>query len=160
MQSIRFDYKLPASKLLPMLLVAIAIPIAIAYTAASMHSFLRIAGIITLSPSQASKFFWFLSLITAPVAFLALWLAFKTSFKPTFIELCETNLIAPKASLLMSLSTIPYSAISAIRVVEFRGEKSLQIRSSICNLELHAYCFPKPSDFSILVGRLHELSRG
>lgn len=159
MQTIRFDYKLPARKLFPMLLVAIAIPIAIAYTAASVHSSLRIAGIITLSPSQAAKFFLFLSFVTAPVAVLALWLAFKTCFKPSFVELCETSLVAPKASPLMSSTSIPYSSISEMRVVEIRGEKSLQVRSGVCSLDLQAYCFPTPADFLTFVERLHERSR-
>lgn len=158
METRRFYYRLRAGRIVPMLLVALAIPVITGYSAMSARSEVTIVGIV-LSPSQASGLFWIIAALSLPVAVLAIWMAWRNSAAPGFVELGPTDLSAPTASLSMAQTSIPYRAISRIGIDMIPGDQMIVIESKAGNVKLLSSGFLSPLECSSFLRQLTERSR-
>jgi hypothetical protein len=155
----RYEYRLPTMRAVLMVLVAFAVPASVAYIAYTNIKAVRIAGLISLSPDQASLFFWGLAALCLVAAFVALWVAVRSQAGPGYVELGVTGALLPRASLSAPLISIPYSTITQVRVVNVSGQQMVAVNSAAGQARVMSKAFAKQSAFASFVTTLQERVR-
>jgi len=157
--SLRFTYRLPAKNAVLMAVVALAVPVGVAYTASTIQKPLRLFGLVTLSAQGAAVFFWVLSALCGLAALLALYAAVRSQTALGFIELGGQGASLPKASLSSPLRVIPYKSIEQVQVVNVPGQQMVIVKSSVGESRLMSKSFASQEEFAVFLGALGERVR-
>jgi hypothetical protein len=143
----RYRYRLPLSRTVPMVLVAFAIPAALGYIASTNRGSVRLFGLWTLSPSEAGIFFWSFAGLCLAAAAVAAWIAIRNHRGPGVVELLADAALVPEASLRARMLRIPYASIRSIDVVTLSRQPMLVLKSSVGESRLLAQGFVGAREF-------------
>ncbi|NRF67112.1 hypothetical protein HLB44_08975 [Aquincola sp. S2] len=152
---LEFPYK-TVKRVLPMLIVAVAMPAACAYTAWTNTRGLRIAGFITATASQATTIYWCLAVITAPVLPVVIWTVLQSRRAPLSLVLGPTSITLPRASLRGEWVEVPYAAIQKTGVEVIGPDKLFVVVSTLGRFNVARSGFRGSDDFGAFAKALGE----
>ena len=151
-----FKYKLPANRLVRMVVILVGLPLAFAYLAKTNVKALRIEGIFLLSPDQATVFFWVLAGVCTLASVVGIAFVVSSLKLPTTLELHDSFAVLPKAALRPVVLTVKYTAIKRLTVVQVTpSTKMLAIESAVGNSRLLQTNFESVDAFK----KFHEALR-
>jgi hypothetical protein len=142
-----------------MLAAAVAVPSGLAYIARGSHRPVQMFRVITLTPSQASTFFWTFFVLSLVAAVIAVWVAVQSHTGPGYVELGPQAAVLPKASLSRVLMSVPYAAIREIRAIHLPGQQMIIVESSAGQTRVSSRAFATAADFALFLRALHERAR-
>lgn len=145
----RFKYQLPAISAVLMVLAALAATTGIGYIAYAKPDS-RITRLLAkiLSPEALPFIFWGFTALCLFASVIAIRFAIRTQSGVSYVELNTKGALVPKASLSMSPITIPYGAITQVRVTNIQGQQMAIISSSVGESRLLSKSFATPSEFT------------
>ncbi len=109
-----FNYKISKTQLIILVIIVSALPLLLAYIATDNQKGLRLFRIVTLSPNDATLFYWCIAILCALVALATFFLVFTSLRHPKQVELYATHANLPKASMFGGQLNIPYESITNI----------------------------------------------
>jgi len=158
--TLRFSYRLSLIRTVAMLAAAVAVPSGLAYIARGSHRPVQMFRVITLSPSQASTFFWTFFVLSLLAAGIAVWVVVQSHTGPGYVELGPQAAVLPRASLSRVLMSVPYAAISEIRAIHLPGRQQMIIvESPAGQTRVSSRAFATAADFARFLRALHERAR-
>lgn len=109
-----FDYNISKTKLIVMVIIVSALPFLFASIATDNYKGLRLFRIVTLSPNDATLFYWGLVILCSFAALTTILMVLTSLRHPKRVELYATHANLPKASIFGGQLNIPYKSITNI----------------------------------------------
>jgi hypothetical protein len=109
-----FYYNISKTQLIVMVIIASALPFLLASIATDNQKGLRLFRIVTLSPNDATLFYWGMAILCAFAALATIFMVFTSLRHPKKVELYATHANLPKASMFGGQLSIPYDLITNI----------------------------------------------
>ncbi len=109
-----FNYNISKTQLIISVIIVSALPFLLASVATSNQKGLRLFHIVTLSPNDATLFYWGMAILCAFAAFATMFMVFTSLRHPKQVELYATHANLPKASMFGGQLNIPYESITNI----------------------------------------------
>ncbi len=109
-----FNYSISKTQLIVMVIIVSALPFLLASIASGNHKGLRLFRIVTLTPNDATLFYWGMTILCAFAALATIFMAFTSLRHPKKVELYATHANLPKASMFGGQLNIPYQSITNI----------------------------------------------
>lgn len=123
-----FAYRPSTTSLLQTILVSGLSALALFYFAITNRVGLELNGIIRLSPTGATVFYWVLALTSAAMALSALVAATRRSQAANQLTITMDSIVLPVSRWSSRLQTIPFNSITKMTSVRIQNRFVLQLR--------------------------------
>ncbi len=137
-----FYYNISKTQLIISVVIVSALPFLLASVATDNHKGLRLFRIFTLSPNDATMFYWGMAILCAFAALATIFMVFTSLRHPKQVELYAAHANLPKASMFGGQLNIPYESITNISRKQFSANQEMVIiKSSVGESRLLASQF-------------------
>lgn len=153
----QFNYSPSVVRVIFGLLFVTALPFGLANIAKENQKGLRFFHLFTLSPTEASLFYWGVAIMCGVAALLVFIATFNSLRGAKIVELTATHAVVPKASIRGGQLNIPYESIKEIkrRKISARQEM-IVIKSTIGEARLISSNFRGLLSFDDFLATLNE----
>jgi hypothetical protein len=121
------------------------------------QSLLLFHGLLHLTPSGASNFFWIFAAASSLFVIVAVLLVIQRISGDPFLELAIDKLIVPTGFMLTKINSIPYSEIIAVREITIYKQVSLQIITRNRRYSVNASLLPTATEYEEFKRSLTEV---
>ncbi|MGK6353688.1 hypothetical protein ACMGDH_00510 [Sphingomonas sp. DT-207] len=128
-------------------------------TASGNDRGLILNGVITLSPDNATTFYWVLTGISGLFVLAALIGLVRAFGAMQEVVLDAHAITAPKSAFGNALSIVPLSTITDLQIMQIKSQRLLIIRHNAGKLTINRSMLPSHDDFDTLVTAIDERRR-